>query len=123
MEPLKERQAVHTSSSKVYERKHAGQGDSLDPAGSLNGGSDAGYPENIPSQIVRSASWQCQPAQGWMHLGAANAGPCVAAQCWRVFPGKARPTEASARLTKKIEQRDPTIKELHGRTARRALAE
>jgi len=53
---LEERTSVHTSSSKVYKRKPPGQGTSSKSSGSLNRDSNAEYPENIPSQIVRSRS-------------------------------------------------------------------
>jgi hypothetical protein len=39
-----------------YERELAGQRTSLGAAGSSNRRSNAGYPENIPSQVVRAMS-------------------------------------------------------------------
>ena len=45
-----------------YERKAPGEGTSPESIGSLNNESDAEYPENIPSQIVRNRSGQRHPA-------------------------------------------------------------
>ena len=49
---------VHTSSRQVYKRKAPGQRTSPESISSLNRDSNAEYPENIPSQIVPSRSWE-----------------------------------------------------------------
>jgi hypothetical protein len=55
-ELVEDRQPVHTSSSKVYQRKVPGQTTGSEAIGLLNRDSNAGYPENIPSQVVRAMS-------------------------------------------------------------------
>jgi hypothetical protein len=42
-----------------YKRKAPGQGIGPESICCLNRDSNAEYPENIPSQIVRSRSWEC----------------------------------------------------------------
>jgi hypothetical protein len=50
-----------------YKRELAGQRHSAEAAGSLNGDSNAEYPENIPSQVVRSGLQNRRTAEGWIH--------------------------------------------------------
>ena len=45
-----------------YKRKAPGQGTSSKSSGSLNRDSNTEYPENVPSQIVRSRSEECHRA-------------------------------------------------------------
>ncbi len=50
-----------------YEPELAGQGHSPEPAGSLNGDSNAEYPANIPRALERGECAKERARRGWMH--------------------------------------------------------
>jgi hypothetical protein len=50
-----------------YERKVPGQRTNPEAIGLLNRDSNAGYPENIPSRIVRGECAKERPHRGWIH--------------------------------------------------------
>ena len=95
LERAKEREAVHTSSSKVYERKVPGQGTDRESTGWLNRDSNAEYPANIPRRIEPSECAKERGRRGWMHSPTATA--CTADPARRVLRSRRARSQPSDR--------------------------